>query len=1100
MTRLFALFSILMLLASAVQPIPALSAPAEPALPGAAPGYQLNSEGDEWVWVDSNQTELRPPAPPLLVQNETEAQPAAVPPPAFMAQVPAETSLGAALDQARQAGPQAVLAFVAAHSDPNHPLLQAAALDAQYDLQASAPLPAAPAAPRVSLNSGPCTYDTIQAAINAAANGNTVRVSAGSYTESLDVSGKRITIQGGYDAACATLVGGLTEVTASVAGSVVDVSSGAILTLRGLSLTGGTGFGAGVDVLGSSRVTLDNTDVHHNNGASGAGLYVSETAVLTYTNDSDIYSNVSSGNGGGAIVYGKLSGLSTTSDVYSNSALNGAGFAVYSPGKLFLDNSDVVANLASQLGGGIFVSGAAITMTNSVFIGETAPCCQSAAAGGGIYAHNSRVTLLGTNNAILNNTATGNGGGVYLTNFSSLSAAGGSLGYDSTAGAGNDAVLGAGMYTISSTLSYSGRIINNIAANSGGGIYADRSTLTLIDATVGGTSANLHNQIGATGLNGAGLYLINQTRATIDNTTILSNTLSNTATGYGGGMYVRAGSLVTMTNSSIQEHLLPSGFDGRGAAAYLYDSTLTLDNTDVLSNTTQNLGGGMRLFGTSTLNVLNGSIFRNNRALGGVGGAVAATNTADINVSNAIFHANTASSHGGAFYLDSGALDFSGAWDLRYNTAGGNGGAIAIAGAGDAALRATGGPFTTYLAVNHANGNGGALSVANNNNIELYATSGSSLNLNTNTAGAHGGALYANAGAFFDIYGDIQATSNIAGGNGGLVYLSNASRIWMDDYFTTPVQVLVNSADNGGAIYASDSPRVECDGAIFGFSNNGNKATSGSGGAIYLSGSTLVADNCTFRNNQAQAGGGGAIAAYTSTVTLDIDYPTALQSTTRDLGTASPAAPEATACDPRIQPCSSLYANSASGNGGAIYSNAGTLAVNSSFLHRNTAQRGGAIYQEGAGATGVISNTLVYSNTSLLAFGAGIRVQTGAMTVRHATLANNVGGAGYSPGSVLSYIYNTIIWGNSTAAFGALTDASCNIDQGGVAGPAANPLFFAPGGGEDYRPQFGSPAIDACASGLPLDLRNTSRPQGAKYDMGAFEIAASRLYLPMLRK
>ncbi len=1100
MTRLFALLSIILLFVPAARPVTVFEALSPALPPDVEPGYQLNSEGDEWVWVDANQTELKPLAPPLRVQNESDAPPAASQQPVVSARVQAEAALGAALDRAREAGPQAVLDFVAAQAEPNHPLLQAAALDAQYELQASAPLPVVPAAPRVSLNSGPCTYDTIQAAINAAVNGDTVRVSAGSYTESLDVVGKRITIQGGYDATCTAQTGGLTTVTAGVAGSVLDVNSGAILTLRGLNLTGGSSFGAGVDVLGGSRVTLDNTDVHDNNGSSGAGLYISSTSVVTYTNDSDIYNNVSSSSGGGAIVYGKLSGFNTNSDIYSNSAVNGGGIAINDPGKLILDNADVVANTASQLGGGIFVSSAAITLTNSVFIGETAPCCQSAATGGGIYAQNSRVTLLGDANAILNNTATGNGGGVYLTNFSSLSASGGSLGYDTAAYAGNDAVLGAGMYTISSTVSYSGRIINNIASNSGGGIYADHSTLVLNNTTVGGAAANQHNQIGASGLNGAGMYLINQTHATLGNTTIISNTLSNTSTGYGGGMYVRAGSVVTMTNSSIQEHSLPSAFDGRGAAAYVYDSVLTLNNTEVLSNTTKNLGGGMRLFGTSTLNVLEGSVFRNNRALGGVGGAVAATNTPDINVTNAIFQHNSASTHGGAFYLDAGTLDFTGAWDVRYNWAGGNGGAIALLGTADASLMATGGPFTTYLAVNRAGANGGAVYAGNNKNVELYATNGYRLNLNTNTAGAHGGALYADAGAFFDIYGDIQATSNSAGSDGGMAYLSGGSRLWMDDYYTTPVQVLVNSADRGGAIFASDSPRVECDGAIFGLITKGNEATSGSGGAIYLSGSTFTADNCIFRNNQAQAGDGGAIAAYTSTVTIDVDYPTGLQSATRESGTASPAAPEATACDPRIKRCSSLYSNTASSDGGAIYSNAGKLVVNSTHLHRNTAQRGGAIYQEGAGATGVISNTLVYSNTSLLAFGAGIRVETGAMTIRHATLANNVGGAGYSPGAVSSHIYNTIIWGNSTAAFGSLTAAVCNIDQGGTAGPATDPLFFAPGGGEDYRPQFGSPAIDACTSGLPRDLRNTARPQGAKYDMGVFEIAVSRLYLPMVRK
>jgi hypothetical protein len=169
-------------------------------------------------------------------------------------------------------------------------------------------------------------------------------------------------------------------------------------------------------------------------------------------------------------------------------------------------------------------------------------------------------------------------------------------------------------------------------------------------------------------------------------------------------------------------------------------------------------------------------------------------------------------------------------------------------------------------------------------------------------------------------------------------------------------------------------------------------------------------------------------------------------------------------------------------------------------LHRNLAQRGGAIYQEGAGATGVITTTLVYSNTSLQSFGAGIRVAGGAFTIHDSTLANNIGGAGYSPGSVLSYIYNTIIWGNSVAAFGAITTAVCNIDQGGTAGPALNPRFVAPGSGENYYLAPASPAIDACSSGLPVDLLNTHRPQGGNYDMGAYEASSRYLFLPITRR
>ena len=625
----------------------------------------------------------------------------------------------------------------------SHPLLQAAAADALLELQESDNRsPAAPTAPRVSINSGPCVYETIQEAIDAAASGSTIRISADDYIETFNVSAKTLVIEGGYDSTCTTLnVSSITQVDAnSAGGSVVDVSGAAVLELRNLRLTGGTSFGAGLDVLGGSRVRLTNTDIFGNNGASGAGMYIGGTSVLTYTTNSDIYSNISSSDGGGAIVYGKLFGFDSNSDIYQNSAVNGGGIAV-NGGEIHLDNSDLAANTASNFGGGIYSSNGVVTLTNSVFVGEISPCCQTAVNGGGIYASGGQISLLGPATSVVNNTATGNGGGIYLTNGATLDVTGGSLGYDTSASSGNDAVLGAGMYVTGSTVNFSGRIINNNATNSGGGLYSDNSTLTIHNATIGGTGAYHHNRIGATGLNGAGIYLINNTRATLDDTTIISNTLSNTATGYAGGIYVRAGSAITLTNSTIEQHSLPSAFDGRGAAMYIYDATVTLSNTQIISNTTQNLAGGVRMFGASTLNVLGGSSFVNNEALGGVGGAIAATNSADHPVRDCSVTKNTASSHGGAIYVDAGRLDFEGSWEVRDNTAGGNGGALAVVGSGDVDFRATGGPGASTLASNHAKATGVVLYIANNDPVTLYATSGYPIALNGNSAGGHGGAV-----------------------------------------------------------------------------------------------------------------------------------------------------------------------------------------------------------------------------------------------------------------------------------------------------------------------------------------------------------------------
>ena len=528
----------------------------------------------------------------------------------------------------------------------------------------------------MSRNSGPCTYETIQAAVTAAVNGDTIRVAAGLYLESIDIVSKNLTITGGYDSSCTTPVaGGMSQIQASAVGSVVDVLGASVVTLNNLDLSGGTSFGAGVDLVGSSRVTLSNTDVHDNSaGASGGGLYIGATSVVTFSNDSDIYNNTATA-GGGAIVYGSLYGFDTSSDIYNNSSTSDGGGFYLAGGILSVDNADIVANIATDRGGGIYSSNGVITLSNSVFVGETAPCCQSAANGGGIYADNSQVNLLGSATSVLNNTATTNGGGLYLINGSRLVVTGGSVGYQSSSVAGNDAVLGAGIYTDGSTIDFQGRIVNNIASTSGGGLYATNSTITMTNATVGGAGANLHNQIGATGLNGAGLYLFNNTHATLDNTIIISNTLSNPATGYGGGIYIRQGSVITMTNSRIEQHFLPSMGDGRGAGLYIYDSIVNLNSTQVISNTASGFGGGARLFGTSTINILAGSAFTNNKALNGPGGAIAAINLPDINVIDAGFRSNTASGDGGAIYLDAGTLDLTGTWDVSSNSAGGNGGA-----------------------------------------------------------------------------------------------------------------------------------------------------------------------------------------------------------------------------------------------------------------------------------------------------------------------------------------------------------------------------------------------------------------------------------------
>jgi predicted outer membrane repeat protein len=294
---------------------------------------------------------------------------------------------------------------------------------------------------------------------------------------------------------------------------------------------------------------------------------------------------------------------------------------------------------------------------------------------------------------------------------------------------------------------------------------------------------------------------------------------------------------------------------------------------------------------------------------------------------------------------------------------------------------------------------------------------------------------------------------------------------------------------------------------VFGDAADGNTAGDGSGGAIFLSGSTLNADNCTFHHNRATQNG-GALAAYTSTVTINATYATALAATHAER--LESGMPQSTGCDPLAGQCSALYGNVAdsdtnnSGDGGAIYTNDSTLSMNYTYLHRNRARAGGAISQDGLNATAAVSNSLIYSNTSTAGLGAGIRVQSGAFTVTHVTLAYNAGASGYSlAASGSGAAHNSLAWGNDTGFYlygGSTFTSTCTIDQSGNAGPATNPQFVAPGAGEDYHLHGSSPAVNACATGMARDLDNVARPFGPLFDMGAFELHQYDLYLPLIRR
>jgi hypothetical protein len=161
---------------------------------------------------------------------------------------------------------------------------------------------------------------------------------------------------------------------------------------------------------------------------------------------------------------------------------------------------------------------------------------------------------------------------------------------------------------------------------------------------------------------------------------------------------------------------------------------------------------------------------------------------------------------------------------------------------------------------------------------------------------------------------------------------------------------------------------------------------------------------------------------------------------------------------------------------------------------------GGAIYQTGSSAVGEINNSLLYKNTISGATGAGVQIDGGSFTATHVTIAGNAG-PGYSVGGAsTNNIYNSIAWGNTGGGFiGSFGASTCNIDQSGMVGTSINPQFV-DAAADNYHLQGHSTAVDACTTGLAIDLEDTPRPEGSGYDMGAYEFFRYEVYLPMIIK